>query len=99
MHFVDDKNFIGIRGGREAYALFDVSDLVDAAVRGGIDLDDIECPAFLDLFAWPAFVAGFTLHAKLCVFGACFAVYDLGQYPSGGRFAAAARAVEEVGVG
>src|SRR5205085_8729807 len=69
-------------------------DLVDSAVGGGVDLDQVEGRTCRDLDAGVAFVAGLR-H----VGAAAQAVDRLGQQARAGRLASAAGAAEEVSVG
>jgi hypothetical protein len=90
--FVDDVDLIRALGRGVADRLSEVADLVDAAVGGAVDLEDVEAPALLDLAAELAAVVG-------VVVDRVEAVDRLGQDPGGRRLADAARAAEEVGVG
>ena len=61
VHFVDDVDFAFAHAWRKAHLLTDASDLVDAAVGGGVDLDHVEKTVFVDGTTVFAGVAGFAV--------------------------------------
>src|SRR5205823_6302276 len=91
---VDDVNLAAAQRGRQVHLLAQVSNLVDAAVGGRVDLDQVErrTRGHLD--------AGVALATSLGrALGPVQAVDRLGQQPRGAGLAGAPRAAEEVGVG
>jgi hypothetical protein len=91
MHFVDYIDLIAkyIRGIVDP--LLKIVHIVDAAVAGLVDLDDIESIALIYGKARVAFIAGLALYRPL-------AVDCLGQYAGCAGLAAAARAAKEIGM-
>jgi hypothetical protein len=90
---VEDEDLVPVARGGEGRALAQVAGVVDAAVAGRVDLDDVEAAgaAARELHAGlapPAGGVGRTLRA----------VEAAGEDARGGRLAAAARAGEQVGV-
>src|SRR5690348_7308712 len=79
------------RAGHDAHTVPEVADLVDAAIRGGVDLKDIGRPAFGDLTAGQTFVARLAVAQRLTI-------YHLRQQARGGCLAGAARPAEEIGM-
>jgi hypothetical protein len=79
-------------GRREAYLVAQRADLVDAAVAGGVQLDEIQGAALQEEAAGITGVAGLA-------FAGLGAVHCLGQQAAGGGLAGAAGAGEQVGVG
>ena len=89
---VDDVHLAAQRRGQVLDLLAEIAHLVDAAVAGGVDLQDIHRAAFDDLNACAAAVAGFAVLEVEAVDGAR-------QDPGGRRLAGAPNPGEEVGVG
>ena len=94
VRFVKNVDFEAIASRAIAGGLAEFADFVDAAVRGGVDLDYIDGVAGSDFCAGLADAAGFGDRAIL---GA--AVKGHSQNASYGRFANAAVAAEDVAVG
>ncbi len=90
--FVDDVDLRPSARGRVAGILAQLAHLVDAAVRGPVDLQHVHAPAAGDLPAGVAFIAGNRGRALLAVQG-------LGQDAGGGGLSHSARPAEEIGVG
>ena len=90
---VDDVDLVATADGGEERAFPQVTRLVDVAVRGGVDLDDVDAagPAAGEVATALALAAGVG-HRRL------FAVQRAGQDAGAGGLAAAARPGEEVGV-
>ena len=61
VHFVDDVDFAFAHAWSKAHLLTDASDLVDAAVGGGVDLDHVEKTVLVDGTTVFAGVAGFAV--------------------------------------
>ena len=78
--------------GGEGDLVAQLAHVVDAAVAGGVHLDEVEGGAGVDGLAGAAGVAGLAL-------GQGSAVHSLGEDASGGGLAGAAGSGEEVGVG
>ena len=93
VRFVDDVNLGAKLGRRVADAFAQIPDVIDAAVAGGIDLDEVGRRAGIDGHAVRASIAG-ALSRVLVQ-----AVDRFGKHPRRRRFAGAARAAEEVGMG
>ncbi|MCB5281621.1 hypothetical protein BJQ89_01370 [Arthrobacter sp. ES1] len=93
MGFVDDKDLVAVADGSVGCPFAQVAGVVDTAVAGGVDLDDVEGPG-----AAPGqFDAARALAAR-GIRGALGAVQATGQDAGGSRFSAAAGARKEVGV-
>ena len=88
---VDEVDLVGRRVGGVADALAQGADLVDAAVGGGVELDQVERAALVEREAGVAGVVGLAPRGRLAVDG-------LGEDAAGAGLARAARAGEEVGV-
>ena len=98
MRLVDDVDLEPAAGGRRFQVLLQISDLLDAAVRGGVDLDDVQRKVAVDLLAGAASVARFAFFAELGVLGAFFAVQELGDEPGGRGLARAPGAIKKIGM-
>ena len=92
--FVEDVDFEAVAGGAIAGGFAEFADFVDAAVGGGVDLDDVDCIAGANLGARFADAAGFR---NGLIFRA--AVQGHGQDARDRGFANAAVAAEDVAVG
>ncbi len=96
--FVEDVDFVAVAGGCVAGGVAEFANLVDAAVGGGVDLDDVDGVALADFDAaisqTPAGLAGGALR------GADFvaAVQGHGDDAGDGGFADAAVPREDVAV-
>ena len=91
VHLVDDVDFVAALGGREFHRLAQAADLVDAAVRRRVDLEDVHRGAVGDLAAVVAGAARLWRRPVL-------AVERHGEDLRRARLACAARPREEVGV-
>ena len=91
MHLVDEVDLVPALGRLVLYVLEDFPGVVDLGPRGGIDLDEVDEPALVDLAAGLALAAGAAGDALL-------AVEALGHDSRNCRLADAARAAEEVGM-
>ena len=90
---VDDVNLERPQRGGEVHLLAQVANLIDSAVRRGIDLDEVERRTRRHLHARLALVA------RLCgITGTAGAVQRLGQQTSRRGLARTAAAAEQVGV-
>ena len=92
MDFVDDIDLVSAQHRRIFDLFANVPDLIDTAVAGGVDLNDIADPRFIDLGADLAFVAGIAVFGMGTIDGAGKNFGDRG-------FAGAADARQEIGVG
>lgn len=92
MDLVDDVDFEFSAGGGVGDAFAEVLDLVDAAVGGAVDFQDIQTAALGDLLA--DVLVGVEIDAR-----ALGAVEGLGEDARGGGFADPAGADKEKGVG
>ena len=93
VRFVDDVDLRAKLGGRVADALPEIADVVDAAIAGRVDLDDIGRRTGVDGLAVRARVAGAL--ARIVV----QAVDGFGEHPRRRGFPGAARTAEEIGMG
>jgi hypothetical protein len=93
MDFVDDDDFVPAPEGLVFDALPEALDVVDAAVRGAVDLEDVDRPVMADVLAGFADIAG--RGSRLIP---PEAVEALGQDAGGCRLAHAPHAGEEVGL-
>ena len=59
MHFIDDVNFVFARAGGEFDVLAQGADLVDAAVGGAVNFQDVKAAAAGDFLTGNALAAGF----------------------------------------
>ena len=91
--FVDDVDLVFAVARGVADRFVDLPDVVDAPVGGAVDLDDVERLARDDFEARGALVA------RLEVGGQGLAVERFGKEAGESRFADAARAAKEIGVG
>ena len=91
VHLVDDVDLEAPARRRVLGRLQQLAHLLDARVGGGIDLQQVDEAAGVDLDAGRALAAGLCRHA-------CFAVEALGKDARQRRLADAARAGEQVGV-
>ncbi len=89
--FVDDINLVAALVRGEGDLVAEAANLIDAAVGGGVDLNQVQGATFVDAHANGALVAGLT------VLG-IEAVHGLGKDARGARFARSARPGEQVGV-
>src|SRR5581483_82452 len=89
VRFVDDEDLVAVAGGLVANVFAQLAHLVDAAVGGGVDLDDVGGVAAGDLAAAGAFAARRRSRAV-------DAVQAAGEDAGDGRFAGAALAGEDV---
>ena len=89
--FVDDVDLESVSRGRVLDGVADFADLVDAAVGGAVELEDVDVAPFLDLAAGAALPAGL-------VGGPVLAVEGHGEDARAGGLADAAGAGEEDGV-
>ncbi len=89
--FVDDVDLIAACGRRVLGVFQHLAHVVDAGVGGGIDLDQVDEPAGLDLLAGGADAAGLSADAGL-------AIQAAGQDAGQGGLADAAGACEQVGM-
>ena len=96
VRFVDNINFRTARRGRGSDAFFQVADLVDAAVRCRVDLDDVERILRVDLAAGGALVAGLAELRELGIGPALLAVQKFCEEPRRGCLSGPARAVENI---
>ena len=92
VHLVDDVDLVASFGGRELHLLAQVAHLVDAAVRGRVDLEDVERRAVGDLRAALADAAGIGRRPLL-------AVQRLRENLRRARLARAARPRKKIGMG
>ena len=88
---VDDDHPITVTHRRKPQQLVELTDVVDTAVRGAVELDHIEARAPCHFDARGAHPAGFDGRPLL-------AVYGLGEQASDGRFADTPQTGEEIGV-
>ena len=93
MHFVDDEHAIFAEGRGHHHLLDEGFDVLDAVVRGGVQLDDVHGVAVVESAARGTFIACFA------VFAGVKTVDALGKYSCAGCFAYTSRAAEEVGMG
>ena len=91
VHFVDDVDLVAVAGRQVLRRLAQRAHVVDAVVRGGVDLLDVDVVAGGDLHARAADAARFGG-------GAFLAIERPGEDPRGRRLPAAARAGEEEGM-
>ena len=89
--FVDDEDLERAARRGELALVADLLRVLDGAVGGGVDLDDVEAVALLDREADRVVEGEVGLRAA-------GAVQGLGQDAGGGRLAGATRADEEIGV-
>ncbi len=90
---VDDEHLIFTGRGGDVDLLAEGADVVDAVVRGGVELDEVERASLLDGYARFAFAAG------LAVGRGVETVDGLGEDTGARGLADAARSAEEVGLG
>ena len=69
MGFIDDEDLLATASGNESGGLTQISDLLDAPVAGGIDLNDIDIRARRDRPAVLAFHTGMTVRSLVAVQG------------------------------
>ena len=98
VRLVEDVDLVLVARGAVAGGVAELADLVDAAVGGGVDLDDVDGVAGADLGAGLADVAGLGGGAELAADGVA-AVERHGQDAGDGGLADAAVAGEDVAVG
>ena len=91
MRFVDEVELVARPAGRDAGALTQRPHIVDAAVRGGVELDQVQRLAAQERDARLALVVGLAFEGRS-------AVHSPGEDAGGAGLAGAARAGEEVGV-
>jgi hypothetical protein len=93
MHFIDNIDFIAALVGREIYLIAQVPHIFDAGVGSGVDLDQVqEAPGVYRL-------AVIALPARVLSGIGVQAVDGFRQQAGGGRFAGAARAGKQIGMG
>jgi len=92
MHLINDVDFKAALGRLIPDVLDNLSNLVDAAIRGAVDLVNIEWTPSRDLGAMAALVAGIRG-------GAALAIQGLRQDSRRGRLAHAPHTGKEVGMG
>lgn len=93
VHFVDDVDLI-VAGGRGiSDRLVDLADIVDPAVRGAIDFEDVERAACVDIEAGRAGVAWFAIRGEVV------AIKRFGKDAGEGGLSRSAAAAEKIGVG
>ncbi len=95
--FVEDVDFVAVAGGAVAGGVAEFADFVDAAVGGGVDLDDVDGVALADFEAAVAGEAGLGRGAGGGADGV-LAVECGGEDAGDGGFADAAVAGEDVAV-
>ena len=98
VRLVEDVDLVLVARGAIAGGVAEVADLVDAAVGGGVDLDDVDGVAGADLGAGLADVAGLGSGADFGADGVA-AVERGGEDARDGRLTDAAVAGEDVAVG
>lgn len=91
MSFVEDYDFVAARGRSITDHFAELANLVDAAIRGGVNFENVERCAGGNFAAGIASVVGFGR-------GAFHAIERLGEDAGGGRLAYAANAGKDVGV-
>ena len=91
VHLVDDVHALFQHRGGIHRLLPKGTDVIHAVVAGGVQLSDVQKPAFVDASAGLALIAGGAVHGGKAVDG-------LGQNAGAGGLARAAGAGEEVGV-
>ena len=97
VHLVDDVDLLAASLRRDADGLAQVADVFDLVVRGGIDLEDAEAAAFLEVLARRTLAARFG--GVGAVFGRRGAVDGFGQDAGRRRLTNTTRAAEEIGMG
>ena len=98
VRFVEDVDFVAVARRAVAGGVAQLANLVDAAVGGGVDLDDVDGGAGANLGAGVADAAGLGRGA-LGAADRVAAVERHGQDAGDGGFADAAMAAEDVAVG
>ncbi len=98
VRLVEDVDFVAVARGAIAGGVAEFADLVDAAVGGGVDFDDVDCVAGADLDAGLADFTGLGRGADFRADGIA-AVERHGQDAGDGGLADAAVAGEDVAVG
>ena len=93
MRLVDDVELRLEEGWRKPHPFPQLANVVDAAVAGGVDLDDVGRRAIVDRHAGRAIVAGTRIRIRIET------VDRFREQASGGRFAGAPRTGEKVGMG
>ncbi len=91
VHLVDEVHLVARAVRRVAGRLAQGAHLVDATVRGGVELDQVERTAALECLARDALVARLALDGRAAVDG-------LREDAAGARLAGAARSGEQIGV-
>ena len=92
MHLVDDENLVTRQLGQVASHFLQIAHLLDAVVRGTIDLDDVDGLALLNAGAQ-------TAGATRCARGTLRAGEAAGKNAGQGRLADASAAREQKGMG
>lgn len=92
MNLVDDEDLVFEDGGKYRGVLDDVlANVINTGLGGGVDLDDVDVAAAVDLGAGGAFIARF--RGALFSF---FAAHGLGKEPRQGGLADSARPGEKI---
>ena len=94
VRLVDDVDLVRSERRRKIHFLSQIANLVDASVRGGVDLDQVERGPSGHLDARLALVARLRRIAS-----AARAVQSLGEQPRGRSLTSSARTAEQIGVG
>jgi len=92
MDFIDDIDFVSGLVGSIVDLLPEVSDFVNAAVAGSINLDDIESPSLGDFLTHRASITRLTFTIVVLT------IYCLSQNTSGAGLTSAARTTEKIGM-
>jgi hypothetical protein len=100
VRLIDDVALVARLIGREVELLAQTAGVIHAAVRGGIDLDDIRAAPFGDLAAEATRVVGLGREPsfRLLRIALTQAVDRLGQQSGGAGLANATRAAEQIGM-
>jgi hypothetical protein len=98
VRLVKDVNFVAVARRAVAGGVTQFADLIDAAIRGGVDLDDIDCGSSTNLGAGIAYAAGFGGRPFRRADG-MLAVQRHREDTGNGGFADAAVAAEDIAVG
>src|SRR5690606_37332758 len=92
MDFVDDIDLVLTLTRRKGDLVTQVAHIIDAGIRRGVDLDQVEKTALINAYTGRALVAGASFRVLVG------AVVRLGQQSGGRRLAGAARPAEKIGV-
>ena len=91
MHLVNEVHLVAAASGRVLDVIGQFPHIIDAGTGGGVNLDQIHKPAFLDLLATGAFTAGIGRDAG-------FAVQAAGEQTTNGGLAYPTGPREQIGV-